>query len=305
MVVQSVLCAVDFSDGSRAALRAAIRVVRHFHATLHVLFVEDPLLASAAVIAAPGNELVQELREFVAATAGRDLPATTTFKVAVGRAADEIVCVAEQRRADVIVVGTHGLTGVRKAFVGSTTARLLRRSTRAVVMVPAAAGAGKERDLAGLGSILVLTDFGAAAARAADVAAQLAARAGSRLVLVHVMPPAPVPESWQARAQAATESRSVEAHRNMCEAAAPLERYGPVDSVIVEGNVAGRVADLVRGEHAGLIVMGLESDAHGARPGSTAYSVVCTVPVPVLAIPMAPVKPAARLREFEDITAGE
>jgi hypothetical protein len=73
----------------------------------------------------------------------------------------------------------------------------------------------------------------------------------------------------------------------MCDAMAPLEKYGPVESVIVRGNIAERVEELVQTNHAGLIVMGLDRDAHGSRPGSTAYSVICRATVPVLTMPVA------------------
>jgi hypothetical protein len=46
--MRSILCPVDFSDASRTALDVAARFVRQFKAGLHVLFVQDPLLAPAA-----------------------------------------------------------------------------------------------------------------------------------------------------------------------------------------------------------------------------------------------------------------
>jgi nucleotide-binding universal stress UspA family protein len=110
-------------------------------------------------------------------------------------------------------------------------------------------------------------------------------RLGARLVLVHVLPPVSAPASWTLRAAAAMECRATEAHRRMCRAMAPLEKYGPVESVIVQGNIAESVADLARTHHSGLIVMGLDVEAHGSRPGSTAYAVISTTPVPVLVVP--------------------
>ena len=284
MVIRSVLCPVDFSEASRAALHAAVRVARQFSASLHVLFVEDPLLASAA--ASPGvTDLKEELKQFVAGTPDLDPPAEPTLHVTAGQPADEIVRFAEREQIDTIVMGTHGLTGVRKAFFGSTTARVLKRSTTALWMVPASADADKGRNLAGLGSILVLTDFGPAAGSAAEFAARFAELVGARLVLVHVLPAVSAPASWNARAQAAMECRKAEAHKRMCGAMYPLEKYGPAESIIVEGNIAERVADLARTHHSGLIVMSLDSEARGTRPGSTAYAVICSTPVPVLAVP--------------------
>lgn len=288
MVIRSVLCPVDFSEASRTALHAAVRVVRQFKASFHVLFVEDPLLASAAALGAPaGPGLEEELKEFVVNTPYLELPADPVFHVVTGHPAEEIVRLAEHEHVDAIVMGTHGLTGVQKAFFGSTTARVLKRTRTPLLMVPAAAGVDKSRDLAGLGSILVLTDFAPAAACAAAAAAPFAEMVGARLVLVHVTPPVSAPPSWSSRAQAAMERRTAEAHQRICGAMAPLEKHGPVESVIVQGNIAECVAELARTHHAGLIVMGLESETRGSRPGSTAYAVICSAPVPVLAVPAA------------------
>lgn len=287
MLIRAILCPVDFSEASRTALGVAVRFVRQFKAGLHVLFVEDPLLASAAALGAPASrELKEELKQFVVNTPDLDLPADPALHVMTGHPAEEIVRLAEREDVDAIVMGTHGLTGAQKAFFGSTTARVLKRTTTPLLVVPAADGADKARDLAGVGSILVLSDFGPAAARAESVAARFAERIGARLVLVHVMPPVSAPGSWSSRAEAAMERRTAEAHQRICGAMAPLEKHGPVESVIVQGNIAECVAELARTHQAGLIVLGLERETRGLRPGSTAYAVICSAPVPVLAIPV-------------------
>jgi nucleotide-binding universal stress UspA family protein len=286
MQIRSILCPVDFSEASRSALRAAARVSRQFTAQLHVLFVEDPLLAQVEHGASRWPDLSEELKEFLAGTISRDLPTEPRIHLAVGEPAREIVAVAGREGVELIVMGAHGLTGVRKAFFGSTTARVLKRSTGPVLVVPASSEEDKAINLEGLGSMLVLTDFGAAAAGAADLAAELAHSIGARPVLVHVLPRMSVPQSWRPRAEAAMKRNTAEAHQRMCDAMAPLERYGPVESVIVQGNVAECVADLARARRAGLIVMGLERGETGPRPGSTAYPVICSAPVPVLAVPV-------------------
>jgi nucleotide-binding universal stress UspA family protein len=104
-------------------------------------------------------------------------------------------------------------------------------------------------------------------------------------VLVHVVPWLSAPASWVVSATAAIERRESDAHRQMCAAMAPLKQVGPVESVIVQGNIADRVAELAQTSHAGLIVMGLDPDPRGSHPGSTAYAVISRAPIPVLAIP--------------------
>jgi universal stress protein A len=286
--MRSILCPVDFSDGSRTALYVAARFVRQFRAGLHVLFVEDPLLALPIALDAPAApDLTEELKQFVGGTLAVELPIDPVLHVVIGDPAQEIVGLADREQVDAIVMGTHGLTGAQNAFCGSTTARVLRGTSRTLVMVPAAVRRNDARSLAGLGSILVLTDFGPASSCAAAAAARLAESVGARLLLVHVVPPVSAPASWSSRADAAVECRETDAQQRMCRAMAPLERHGPVEPVIVQGNIAARVAELVQSSHAGLIVMGLDRDARGSRPGSTANAVICSASVPVLAMPAA------------------
>ena len=287
MQVRSVLCPVDFSDASKTALQTAARFARQFKGNLHVLFVEDPLLAQVAHQVTPAPDLAGELRTFLAGTPDLDVQDGVHMHVATGEPAAGITAFGARERVDLIVMGAHGLTGVRKAFFGSTTARVLKLASVPVLVVPAAADIGKARNLEGLGAILVLSDFGPASRLASARAASLAQAVGAPLVLVHVTPRVSTPFSWGSRAESAMEQRSAEAHTRMCHEMTPLERYGPVESVIVEGNVAEQVAELARTRRTALIVMGVDRGEAGSRLGATVYPVICAAPVPVLAVPAA------------------
>ena len=79
-----------------------------------------------------------ELRRFVGeilphAAAG---PKTIAFRVAVGKPAPEILQAAEDVGAELIVMSSHGRSGVRKMFFGSTTERVLRETTVPVLVTP-------------------------------------------------------------------------------------------------------------------------------------------------------------------------
>jgi len=134
---QSILCPVDFSDHSRLALRYAAALAARNRAALIVLHVDDPLLVSAAAVMLNDRVLVARslkgLREFVRSTT---IAAGAVTRVRVGRAASEIL--KASRRADVIVMGTHGLTGVGRLLIGSTTVSVLRGTGVPVLAVPAA-----------------------------------------------------------------------------------------------------------------------------------------------------------------------
>jgi universal stress protein A len=137
----SLLCPVDFSEHSRAALRYAGAIADHFGAHLTLMTVDDPLLAEAA--AATGRvpslevETLDELKRFCSETltsAGSG-PTTIHCRAAVGKPAAEISRLAEARHANLIVMGLHasGLCGPR---MGSVTYRVLCLTHALVLALP-------------------------------------------------------------------------------------------------------------------------------------------------------------------------
>lgn len=138
---RSVLCPVDFSAPSRSALRFAAAIAVHAGARLTVVYVNDPLLVAAASAALRDREVIsrseKELGQFVARTLGtRPQPSRVDVRVAVGAAADQITTLSRSIGAEVIVMGTHGLSGPRRVFLGSTTLAVLKRSRVPVLACP-------------------------------------------------------------------------------------------------------------------------------------------------------------------------
>src|SRR2546427_6051265 len=127
MTIREVLFATDFSDASRLAGETAAEFARHFGARLHVLHVvppvTDPTPAPAALRA-------------VAAQLEKGLSIVTA--VASGRVARQIVDYALRHAIDLIVLGTHGRTGVSHALLGSVAEAVTRRAPCRVLTVPAA-----------------------------------------------------------------------------------------------------------------------------------------------------------------------
>jgi nucleotide-binding universal stress UspA family protein len=132
----SVLCPVDFSNHSSAALRFAAAMARRARASLQVLYVNDPLLVAAAAAgydeSALGAASERELRRFVSSTvpAAATRQLHPTFVTALGKPAREIRRTVERSGHDLVVVGTKGLNGARRLLLGSTTsaARACRSS---------------------------------------------------------------------------------------------------------------------------------------------------------------------------------
>jgi nucleotide-binding universal stress UspA family protein len=142
LMLRSVLCPVDFSDQSLHALRWAVALAAQNQSRLIVLTAIEPLLAEAAR-ARLGLDLAKAdtqpaLREFVKAAlpeAAAWLP-ETAFDVRIGDPSEMILEAATREHADLIAVGTYGLGGFRKFLLGSTTERVLRRTSTAVLAAP-------------------------------------------------------------------------------------------------------------------------------------------------------------------------
>ena len=190
----SILCPIDFSEASAGALRYAGAIADHFAARLVVLSVEDPLLTQAAdlgtgVLWTP-EECKHEIAQFAAKTFGADSPALAAleYEAAVGKPAPEILRIARERSCDLIVISTHGLTGIRKLFFGSTTERVLRETTQPVLITPVDPGVVRVEDARRLiRRILVPVDLSPASLHQTQVARGLADALDLRLILAHVI----------------------------------------------------------------------------------------------------------------------
>ena len=137
----SVLCPVDFSEHCRTALGLGARLARASNASLIIVYVNDPLLAAAAEAnydeQAMARQTDEELRAFLSSVVGPELlPASVRIELAEGTPAEEIVAIAKQVGADVIVMSTQGVTGARTLFFGSTTEGVLKHARIPVLVVP-------------------------------------------------------------------------------------------------------------------------------------------------------------------------
>ncbi len=111
----------------------------------------------------------KSLNELVAAASAEGIPAE--FRLVEGKAAEAICETAEEVGADLIVVGSHGRTGVKRFFLGSVAERVVRL---AKVSVLVARAPGLDDTHEGFSRILVPTDFAPASRYALELAGSLA-----------------------------------------------------------------------------------------------------------------------------------
>jgi nucleotide-binding universal stress UspA family protein len=147
---KKILCPVDFSSPSTKALESAVELAVQFDASLSLLHVfqvpavtlPDGVLFSADFAASVFDEINRQLRE--QEKLARKLGATRVDVAAIeGVPWRAIVDRALDGHYDLIVVGTHGRTGIRHAFVGSVAERVVRAAPCPVLTVRPVGESGK------------------------------------------------------------------------------------------------------------------------------------------------------------------
>ena len=291
----SVLCPVDYSDASAGALRYAAAIAEHFGARLIVLTVEDPLLTSALDLGTGASWTPQlsqgHLEEFADEALrrdGRPLPVHREYEIAVGKPPIEILRISRERGCELIVMSSHGLTGARKLFFGSTTERVLRETTVPVLVTPAADAGPRDLETAAarIRRIAVPVDLSAASADQTSVASHIAESLDLHLLLIHFIEPVKSRLMAQANVAGLNADRRALAEEALQRLAGSVPQKVRPEPLIAYGDPAEEAAKVVRDRGAGLIVMGLHgSPVSGPRMGSVTYRMLCVCAVPVLALP--------------------
>jgi len=138
--VRRVLAPVDFSDASKTALRHAKEIALTYGAEIDLLHVVDePLYPSVYEIESfdfPGQKVVEEAEEGLAALA-RDIIGVehAMVKAVSGHPVEEILSYVEDNEVDLLVIATHGRTGLNRVLLGSVAERVLRQSPIPVFLV--------------------------------------------------------------------------------------------------------------------------------------------------------------------------
>jgi nucleotide-binding universal stress UspA family protein len=142
--IRRILHATDFSGASKRALGAAVDFARHYKAELLLVHVLVPNIAYPAdSLADPVFyvEIEKTTRRQAEAHLEKLVHQTQKARVKVkglllrGTAHEQIVRAARNRRADMIVIGTHGRAGLRRLLMGSVAGRVVSEATVPVLTV--------------------------------------------------------------------------------------------------------------------------------------------------------------------------
>jgi universal stress protein A len=136
--IRRILVPIDFSAPSHAALEYAAGLAERMDAALMVLHAWEPpsyFGPEGVVVAAPGvvhpgldevrRSVEREVSQFVKRV---PLPAGAVVRVVQGQAQEAILALAAEPEVDLVVMGTHGRSGLARMLVGSVTEAVVRHA---------------------------------------------------------------------------------------------------------------------------------------------------------------------------------
>jgi len=293
--IKLIVCPIDFSEFSIRAYDYALSLAEHYRAKLvaqHI--VELWRYPYAEYVAAQGNYAEfcralseggkEKLREFVNKHTRDQIQ--PELAVHEGTAPDSILSFAQEHKADLIVMGTHGRRGYDRMVLGSVTNRVMRTAPCPVVAIckppHECTVAGEERHrVHHLNRILFCTDFSENSERALNYAISAAAEYNSELTLLHVLEGTPTSSKMEEAIATTTQQ---------LDKLIPEERRKTlkIKTTVRIGKPYQEIIQLALEAQIDLVVMGVHG--RGALDlavfGSTTNRVVQLGPCPVLAVPV-------------------
>ena len=142
---KTIILPIDFSTPSLAALPWARRISESLDATIHCIYVVEEhqvysMLDMPVPVQIPTTQEIAEIAsERLAKFADerlKGLDSAPQTKVLIGRPAEEIVSYADEVGAEMIVMATHGHSGIEHVILGSTTEAVLRHASCPVLSIP-------------------------------------------------------------------------------------------------------------------------------------------------------------------------
>lgn len=293
-----ILVATDLSEAADDALRQAHEWAVAAGASLEVCHIVANPMRSNPLFPQRGAGQAGEMESLmlraqtevgvrVATITGREASAVTLV-VDDGVPYARVVQLAEERHVDVLVVGSHGYTGLRQALLGSVADKIVRYAHCAVLV----ARPPKHKT----GAVVAASDFSDPAFPALEAGAQEAKRRGGKLTMMHCLegetaivdPMGGIMGVGVAtRAPEVTAQLKKMARDKLHEAFTTFGAQG--ESLVVEGNAARAIVHAAESHEAELVCIGTHGRTGLKRLllGSTAELVVKAAPCSVLVVRLA------------------
>ena len=281
--LKRILFATDFSSSASAAFRAAARLSQHFGSTLYMTHVISPMLyAAGGGVVAPALQEVEIRRaQEKLAHYFAQLPEFASIKheeiVTCGQIKELIRDIAEEKRIDLVVMGSHGRGGIGKLALGSVAESALR-----LLRCPALiCGPECTRNYHPFKSILLATGLSVGSLRSAQYASTLAEQFHAHLTIVHVVPPDTAKDESTHKGQ---RQQQVAAIGELIPSSRELRKHTRYS--IQSGDPVPKLLRIAKLANANLIVMGAREGGPMAdhAPWATVSRVIHEARCPVLAI---------------------
>ncbi|HUO33364.1 MAG TPA: universal stress protein [Candidatus Acidoferrum sp.] len=283
--LKNILFATDFSWAATTAAPYVNEIARHFGAHIVAAHIRPPAVnpmtyptSWPVYVEAAETENKKHRSELLSL-----FPGETEVIIEEGDARTKLPALAEEKRIDLLVMGTHGRTGVPRFVLGSVAEEVFRKVGCPVLTVgpnsmPCLVNPGE------FSRILFPTDFTAASFAAFPYALSLAQEFQAELMLLHV-----VPEPKPGDLVSAQDVRGGAEHRLHKMLPEEAMAWCRPDYVVVSGEIGEKILETAKRKRADLIVLGVhpETGFPGAAthlPIAVAHSVVAHAMCPVLTV---------------------
>jgi nucleotide-binding universal stress UspA family protein len=286
IALKNILFATDFSPAAEAALPYAVGLAKQYGAKVHGLHVRYP--ATYPIVGPEAMPQVLEAAEEQAKFEAKQLhemlesvPHEVT--VAEGELWPTLSEIVNQQKTDLIVMGTHGRTGVSRALLGSAAEEVFRKASCPVLTVGPHVSHNTERRLA-MKQILLAMDFSPESLAALPFAVSLAQEHQAHLTLLNVTCDPEVGELVHAGQYIDSTMRRLQAL-----VPAEVDLWCEPKCRVEQGTEAKKISEVAVALGADLIVLGVRSPLGGMGATthflqSIAHQVVANAQCPVLTV---------------------
>ena len=307
--IGSILVAYDFSEASRKPLNHAIAIARHFEAKLHLAYVVSSIgygIAGpeASRLACEGSQ--RDIRQLEADLLESGALSGLQYELLLreGNVWEQLKSIVHQKHVDAVVVGTHARGGLGKLALGSVAEQVFRQADCLVLTVGPGANESSLMETKGAAHpFLLATDFGDASLEALPYAAAFAKHFGVKLVVLHVLPAAPIPEGFHWSTTGDLTQMREQAEKGSREQFQKLILPNVPDGTMIEFIVRFGIASeqILQACHVlkvDLLILGLNRSEHvesaSHLPWSMAHKIVCAASCPVLTMKAAAASQSAK-----------
>jgi nucleotide-binding universal stress UspA family protein len=326
--VRNILVPIDFSTMSIRAIDIAKRLAQRYDAAIHLVHVYQfdypagftapmPPLVPFSLVNYEEDAERRLMHQLATLADKHGLPRPNCHLLSGAPAFDEICRLAKKLPADLIVMPTHGRSGLKHVFLGSTAERIVQHSPCPVFVTRAYKRRPKTGAVSPINTILVPVDFSNCSLAGLRYATSFAERFASKIILVHVLE---IGYPYTADGYALydlsrlTDALQRDAERQMRNFVRSARPGRVSETAIATGQPAAAVCTFARDRDVDLII----TSTHGRTGfkhvliGSTAEQMVRHAPCPVMIVPSHPkvrashlVRPGTQTRIRKPLIAGD